>query len=78
MISIMMLFIFVFTIPSMYIYHKYGAVKQDALDPFTQFSLGNMGNSHFKLIYIGGAETICVNIPLDPGDINIECHVGQL
>ena len=34
-LSIMMLFIFAFTIPSMVVYHKYGDVKQDALDPFT-------------------------------------------
>ena len=39
----MMIFITIFTIPTMSIYAKYGAVKQESLDPFTVLSLGNMG-----------------------------------
>ena len=39
----MMIFITIFSIPTMSIYAKYGAVKQESLDPFTVLSLGNMG-----------------------------------
>ena len=41
----MMMFITLFCIPTMSIYAKYGAVKQESLDPFTVLSLGNMGNT---------------------------------
>ena len=50
-LMIMMSFITLFCIPTMSIYAKYGAVGEESLDPFTIFTLGNMGNS-ILILYI--------------------------
>lgn len=42
-LMIMMLLIFVFSIPAMTIYNSYGAIEKDAMGMITKYSLGNMG-----------------------------------
>ena len=41
---IMMLILFVFSFPAMYIYSNYNALRNEAMYMFTKFSLGNLGN----------------------------------
>lgn len=67
-LMILMLLIFVFSVPTMYIYSSWGAIEKDAMGAITKFSLGNMG----------GAKSLCVNYPFDSDTIALTCKVGGL
>lgn len=44
---IMMVVLFMFSFPAMYIYSNYNALRNEAMYTFTKFSLGNLGKLYF-------------------------------
>ena len=65
-LMIMMVFICVFSLPSMYIYSSYSAIRGEAMGTITQFSLGNMG----------GAGTLCKQAPSTVASLPLKCKTG--
>ena len=65
-LMIMMVFISVFSLPSMYIYSSYSGIRADAMGSITQFSLGNMG----------GASTLCKQAPSSVLSLPLKCKNG--
>jgi hypothetical protein len=64
----LMLLIFVFSLPSMYIYKSYSGLAAEPMYGITRYSLGNMG----------GAYPLCKFVPLESEFISMQCSSGYL
>jgi hypothetical protein len=75
---IMMVVLFMFSFPAMYIYSNYNALRNEAMYTFTKFSLGNLGKRLYYLNLLGGSSTTCSSAPIDSGYLPLACKSGVL